>query len=77
MLQNSGVTDFTVIELLRENQLGGGVKFPPPTQIRVKELKEFIDALIKSLKMSKSTIKYKINSLGTGVLSLSCFFKKA
>ena len=32
MLQNSRVTAFTVLELLRENQLevGGGVKLPPP-----------------------------------------------
>ena len=37
MLQISRVTTFTVFELLRENQLRGGVKlFPPPTQIRVK-----------------------------------------
>ena len=36
MLQNSRVTAFTIIELLRENQLGGWVKLPPiPTQIRV------------------------------------------
>ena len=36
MLQNSRVTAFTVFELLRENQLGGGIKLPPPRQIRVK-----------------------------------------
>ena len=30
MLQNSRVTAFTVFELLRENQLGGGVKLLPP-----------------------------------------------
>ena len=30
MLQNSRVTAFTVFELLRENQLGWGVKLPPP-----------------------------------------------
>ena len=35
MLQNSRVTAFTVDELLRENQLGGGVKLPS-THIRVK-----------------------------------------
>ena len=37
MLQNSRVTAFTVLELLRENQLGGGKITPPPhpTQIRV------------------------------------------
>ena len=29
MLQNSRVTTFTVFELLREIQLGGGGKFPP------------------------------------------------
>ena len=38
-LQNFSVTAFTILELLRENQLGGeGVKLPPspiPTQIRV------------------------------------------
>ena len=38
MLQISRVKTFTVFELLRENQLRGGVKLfpPPPTQIRVK-----------------------------------------
>ena len=30
MLQNSRVTALTVFELLRENQLGGGLKLPPP-----------------------------------------------
>ena len=35
MLQNARVTAFTVFELLRENQLGGG-KITPPTQISVK-----------------------------------------
>ena len=36
MLQNCRVTAFTVFELLRENQLGGGNYPPPPrTQIRV------------------------------------------
>ena len=37
-LQSPGFTAFTVLELLRENQLGeGGVKLPPlPTQIKVK-----------------------------------------
>ena len=30
MLQNSKVRAFTVVELLRENQLGEGVKLPPP-----------------------------------------------
>ena len=34
MLQNSRVTAFAVFELLRENQLGGGGKFNPPTQIQ-------------------------------------------
>ena len=29
MLQNARVTVFTVSELLRENQQGGGVKLPP------------------------------------------------
>ena len=42
MLQNSRVTAFTIFELLRENQLGGGGKTtPPPTQIRVKSHAEF------------------------------------
>ena len=37
MLQSSRVTAFVVFELLKENQLGRGVKFPPfPTQISVK-----------------------------------------
>ena len=35
MLQNSRVTAFTVFELLRENQLGGGVKLPPPPLLRL------------------------------------------
>ena len=30
MLQNVRVTAFTVSELLRENQQGGGIKLPPP-----------------------------------------------
>ena len=30
------VIAFIVFELLRENQLGGGGNYPPPTQIRVK-----------------------------------------
>ena len=40
MLQNARVTAFTTIfELLRENQeRGGGVKLPPPTQIKVNSL---------------------------------------
>ena len=42
MLQNARVTAFTTIfELLRENQEqkgGGGVKLPPPTQIKVNSL---------------------------------------
>ena len=37
-MQNARVTAFTVSELLRENQQGGGGDkiTPPPTQIRVK-----------------------------------------
>ena len=35
MLRNSRVTGFTVLELLRENQLGS--KITPPPQIRVKK----------------------------------------
>ena len=30
MLQNARVTTFTVSELLRENQQGGGIKLPSP-----------------------------------------------
>ena len=43
MLLKSRVTAFTVFELLRENQLveGGGVKIPP-TQIRVKKLRDVL-----------------------------------
>ena len=38
MLQNARVADFTVSELLRENQQGGWSKITPhPTQIWVKE----------------------------------------
>ena len=37
MLQNARITAFTVSELLRENQPGGGgSKITPPTQIRLK-----------------------------------------
>ena len=38
MLQNVGVTAFTISELLRENQQGGG-KIPPstPSQIRANQ----------------------------------------
>ena len=36
ILENYRVTAFTVIVLLRKNELGGG-KINPPTQIRVKE----------------------------------------
>ena len=47
MLQNSRVTDVTVFELFRENQLGGGgggVKLsPPPNQIRIKALSNIYD----------------------------------
>ena len=44
MLKNAGVTAFTVSELLRENQQGGGGKIadPPRLSIKVKE------ALLKS-----------------------------
>ena len=35
MLLNARVTAFTISELLRENQQGGGIKLPSPTQIRV------------------------------------------
>ena len=40
MLQSSRVTTFTVLELLRENQLGGGrgLNSPQPTQVRVNVL---------------------------------------
>ena len=42
MRRKSRVTAFTVFELLRENQLvGGGVKIPP-TQIRVKKLRDVL-----------------------------------
>ena len=49
MLQNAKVTAFTVFELLRENQQGEGVKLPPPTQIRVKQIK-FDNVIIQLLK---------------------------
>ena len=39
MLQNTRAIAFTVFELLRKNQLGGRVKLPPHTQIRVKNYK--------------------------------------
>ena len=35
MLQNSRVTAFTVFELLRENQLGGGYSYPRPIPPRL------------------------------------------
>ena len=44
MRRKSRVTAFTVFELLRENQLvGGGVGVKiPPTQIRVKKLRDVL-----------------------------------
>ena len=43
MLQNSGVTDFTVIELLRENQLGGGGKITlPPLRLGLRNWKNLL-----------------------------------
>ena len=39
MPQNARVADFTVSELLRENQQGGGGKITSPTQIRVKSMR--------------------------------------
>ena len=50
MLQNSRVTAFTVLELLRGNQLGE-VKLPPPpspTQIRVKR---YVNTGLKATKI--------------------------
>ena len=42
MQQNAKVTTFTIFELLRKNQQGGG--YPPsPTQIRFKEVSEKYD----------------------------------
>ena len=35
MLQNARLTAFTVSELVRENQLGEGVKLPPPPHPRL------------------------------------------
>ena len=36
MLQNDGVAAFTVFELLKESQQGGGgIKLPATTQIRI------------------------------------------
>ena len=40
MLQSARVTAFTVFELLKEKQEGGG-KFTSPTQIRVKQVPFF------------------------------------
>ena len=46
MLQNSGVTAFTVLELLRENQLGGGgdkiTPSPLPTRLGLNMIMETI-----------------------------------
>ena len=47
MLQNARVTDFTVSELSRENQLEGKITSPlpqPPTQIRVKKFMPTVEA---------------------------------
>ena len=58
MLQNSRVTAFTVLELLRENHLGGKI-IPPPTQIRVKcfwrhvQMILFLDIYKLSLEQSR------------------------
>ena len=44
MLQNSRATAFTVFELLRENQLGEGVKLPcPPPRLGLKAMLNSID----------------------------------
>ena len=48
MLQKGSVTDFTVSELLRENQQGGGSgKINPLTQIRAKGVTDTMTAEIE------------------------------
>ena len=50
MLRNVRVTTFTVSELLTENQQGGGVGVKlPPTQIRVKQLKQLQYRLLRHI----------------------------
>ena len=49
MLQNARVTAFTVSELLMENQQGGGVKFHPPTQIRVSKVNLTVKLYLKKI----------------------------
>ena len=51
MLQNPRITTFTVSELLRENQQGGGDKINPPptttTQIRANDISRVLQKLLK------------------------------
>ena len=53
MLQNPRITTFTVSELLRENQQGGGDKInlppppPTPTQIRANDISRVLQKLLK------------------------------
>ena len=51
MLQNARVRAFTVPELLRENQLGGSIKLPPPPEIRVKAFTKSFEAPQRSVKL--------------------------
>ena len=67
MLQNTRVTDFTVFQLLRENQRGR-VKSPRPTQTKVKNyILLFIDLrgrkTIKKKKNTKTLKEELLNSL--------------
>ena len=61
MLQNSRVTAFTVLELLREKQLGGGkiTPTPHPTQIRVPVVSigiPIFESILTFLQLSFNTI---------------------
>ena len=64
MLQNSRVTAFTISELLKENQQGGGWNYLPiNTQIKVNESEkyDFIYNRIRYLISVKSDITYVIS----------------
>ena len=61
MLQNSRVTAFTVFELLRENQLGGGGNNPTsPPRLRLKLflIYEIVNSFSIVLKSSEALPKY-------------------
>ena len=59
MLQNTRVADFTGSELFRENQLGGKVISPSPTQIGVNIQCQLLNNICVFLMKEKNTKKHK------------------